>query len=202
MKDLKKFRLGFLASGGGSNFENIVNKCKSGYLKSEPTVLVCNNRDAKVFEKSDRLGIPSFHISAKTEGSHEKAMEKITKIMHEKGVDLIILAGYMKLVCKPLVEEYRDKILNIHPGLLPQFGGVGYYGEKVHKQVIDNKAAETGATVHLVDEIYDHGRILGYLKLPVRSGETSEELAQRVLELEHLLYPSVIRDIENGKIII
>ncbi len=198
----KKFRLGVLASGGGSNFEAIVKRSLEGYIKSKVVVLIVNNKDAYAIERAKKYNIPYHYISSKTEGSHEKAMEKITKVLKDYNVDLVILAGYMKKILPPLLTEYKNRILNIHPALLPKYGGKGYYGLNVHKKVLENNEKETGPTVHLVDEIYDHGKILGQYKLNIIPGLTPEELQQRVLELEHLLYSRVIKDIEEGYIIL
>jgi formyltetrahydrofolate-dependent phosphoribosylglycinamide formyltransferase len=107
-------------------------------------------------------------------------------------IDLLVLAGYLKLVPAPVVAQFRDRILNIHPALLPAFGGAGMYGRRVHQAVLASGARESGATVHLVDEVYDRGRILAQTRVPVLPGDTPERLAARVLEAEHRLLPAVV----------
>lgn len=192
-----KFNIGILASGGGSNFEAIAKKIEEGYLQSKISVVIHNNKNAMVAQKAKKYNIETYHISTRTEGNPKKEMERIYNIFTKKNIDLIVLAGYMKKIDDILLLKYPGKIINIHPGPLPEFGGKGYYGLNVHKAIIDQKVKKSGPTVHIVDNQYDHGQILGHYSLDVYENETPEHLAQRVLELEHVLFPRILKDIED-----
>ena len=119
--------------------------------------------------------------------------ELLLQTLLKTKVELICLAGYMKLLPEGIIREYKNRILNIHPALLPKFGGKGFYGMKVHEAVIAAGVEESGVTVHLVDKDYDHGKIIAQEKVAVRSGDTAEILAERVLQVEHNLYPQVVK---------
>ncbi len=195
---MKKLRLGFLASHGGSNMQAIIDAIKAGKLDAEAAVLISNNSHSGALEKAKNEGIKHFHISSKTHG--DKEAETIFNILKEQQVDLVILAGYMKKIGDEVLSEYKGKILNIHPALLPKFGGSGMYGMNVHTAVIEAKEKESGPTVHLIDEYYDRGRILAQTKVPVKEDDTPETLAARVLKSEHLIYAETIQKIASGEI--
>jgi phosphoribosylglycinamide formyltransferase-1 len=195
---MKKLRLGFLASHGGSNMLAIVNAIKAGKLDAEAAVVISNNSYSGALEKANNEGIPHFHISGKTHG--EKEAETICNILKEHKVDLVILAGYMKKIGEEVLSEYKGRILNIHPALLPKHGGAGMYGMNVHTAVIAAKETESGPTVHLIDEHYDRGRILAQTKVPVLPEDTPETLAERVLKAEHIIYAETIQKIATGEI--
>ncbi len=197
---MKKLRLGFLASHGGSNMLAIVNAIKSGKLDAEAAVVISNNSTSGALEKAENENIPNFHVSSKTHGAEESST--ICEILKKHKVDLVILAGYMKKIGDEILTEYKGKILNIHPALLPKFGGAGMYGMNVHTAVIEAQETESGPTVHLIDEHYDRGRILAQTKVPVEKGDTPETLAARVLKVEHLIYADTIQKIVTGEIVL
>jgi phosphoribosylglycinamide formyltransferase-1 len=199
---MNKLKLGFLASHGGSNMQSIIDACKSGKINAMPVVVISNNSNSMALERAKNEGIPSYHISQKKYPDPDSLDKAIIDVLEKYEVDLVILAGYMKKLGNKVIQRFKGKILNIHPALLPKYGGEGMYGRFVHEAVIKNKEKESGCTVHIVDEVYDHGRILGQAKVPVLPDDTPETLAARVLEQEHLLYPSIIGKIASGEIII
>lgn len=194
---MRRLKLGVLASGGGSNLQSIIDRSIDGYTNADVVVVISNNSTAGALERAKRHNIDALHISAVTEGSPEAADNRITSEMKKRHVDFVILAGYMKKIGPQLLQAYKGKILNIHPALLPKFGGEGMYGMHVHEAVIAARETESGPTVHIVDELYDHGKILAQIKVPVLPGDTPETLQKRVLAKEHEIYPSVIRKLSE-----
>ena len=189
--------LGFLASHGGSNMQAIIDACKEGKLNAVPCVVISNNSEAMALERARRAGIPRYHISGKTHPG-ETEDQAILRTLQAHDVDTVILAGYMKKLGPLTLQAFRGRILNIHPALLPKFGGQGMYGKRVHEAVLRAGDTVTGVTVHVVDEVYDHGRILAQCEVPVLAGDTVDSLAQRVLRQEHRLYPDTLRRIADG----
>ncbi|MFN3269317.1 MAG: phosphoribosylglycinamide formyltransferase, partial [Candidatus Kapaibacteriota bacterium] len=149
-----------------------------------------------------REGIPAYHISSKQYPTEEELDKAILETLIKHNVNIVCLAGYMKKVGPKVLNYFKNRVLNIHPALLPKFGGKGMFGKFVHEAVLNAGEKESGCTVHLVDEIYDHGRILGQKIVPVYPDDTVETLAQRVLEQEHKLYPEVLQKIAKGEIIL
>lgn len=190
---MKRLRLGVLASGGGSNLQSIIDRSLDGSLQADVIVVISNNSGAGALKRAVNHGIDALHISAVTEGSAEAVDRKITEEMKSRNVDLVVLAGYMKKIGNVLLGAYEGRMVNIHPALLPKFGGEGMYGMNVHKAVIAAGEKESGPTVHLVDSQYDHGRILAQIKVPVLPDDTPETLQKRVLEKEHIIYPETIQ---------
>jgi phosphoribosylglycinamide formyltransferase 1 len=198
----KLVRLGFLASGRGSNMQAIIEACINGKIKAEPVVVISNNATAGALEIARRESIPAFHLSNYTHPDPGLLDQAITETLQQNHADLVILAGYMKKIGPALLGAYRNRIINIHPSLLPKFGGHGMYGIHVHEAVLAAGEKTTGATVHLVEGEYDSGRILKQREIEVLLDDTPESLAARVLEVEHSLYVDVLMDIIEGKIIL
>ena len=196
----KKMKLGFLASGRGSNMLAIIDNCKAGKLNAEPVVVISNNADAGALEYARDAGIPAFHLSINTHADPSRLDEEITKTLKSHAVNWLILAGYMKKIGPRLLGEFRGKILNIHPSLLPRHGGQGMYGLRVHEAVLASGESETGVTIHMVDGEYDQGRILAQEKVSVEADDDPAILAARVLKVEHQLYSDTLRDIIEGRI--
>jgi phosphoribosylglycinamide formyltransferase-1 len=194
----KKVRLGFLVSGRGSNMLAILNDCKAGKLDAEPAVVISNNATAGALEYAREAGIPEFHLSTQTHS--ENLDDVITDTLKSHAVDWVILAGYMKKIGSQLLEEFQGKIFNIHPSLLPEHGGKGMFGIHVHEAVLASGDTETGVTIHLVDGEYDQGRILAQEVVKVEAEDTPEELAARVLKLEHELYSETLQGVIEGRI--
>jgi phosphoribosylglycinamide formyltransferase-1 len=193
--------LGFLASHGGSNMQAIIDACQQGQLDAALCVVVSNNSESMALQRARKAGIPAYHISAVT---HPGAGEdgEILRVLQRHGVDTVILAGYMKQIGPQTLAAYRGRILNIHPALLPKFGGRGLYGKRVHEAVLSAGERVTGVTIHVVDDLYDHGRILAQREVPVREGDTADSLAERVLQEEHRLYSETLRRIAAGEIVL
>ena len=191
------FKIGVMASGGGSNFKAIIEHIGEGDLEAQCKFLITNNANCGAAAHAEEYGIPVYHISGKTHpvaADYEAAM---MEVLNKYDVDLLILAGYMKALPVCMIQRMLDRILNIHPSLLPKYGGKGFWGIHVHEAVVAAHEKESGATVHLVSEEIDKGRILAQAKVPVLEGDTPEVLAARVLEQEHNLYWKTIRDYYN-----
>jgi phosphoribosylglycinamide formyltransferase-1 len=195
-----KLRLGFLASHGGSNAQAIIDACRAGTLDAEPCVVICNNSDAQVLARARQAGIATRHLSSHTHPSPEDLDAAVLDTLRSHRVNLVVLAGYMRKLGPRTLAHYRGRVLNIHPALLPRFGGVGMYGKRVHEAVLASGERESGVTVHLVTEEYDQGPILAQRKVPVLPGDTADTLAARVLEAEHALYPETLAQIASGAI--
>ena len=182
-------KIGVLISGGGTNLQAIIDGCENKSINGEVRVVISNKEEAYGLERARNHKITAIC---------EKDENKIIEILKENEVELVILAGYLKIVSPKLVNEYWNKIINIHPSLIPAFCGKGYYGEKVHQGVIDYGAKVTGATVHFVDEGADTGPIIMQKTVEVKQDDDSKKLAERVLEVEHeILTKSISMFCEN-----
>jgi formyltetrahydrofolate-dependent phosphoribosylglycinamide formyltransferase len=179
------FRVAVCVSGGGSNLQALLDRLQ-GAAPARVVLVLSNRTDAGGLERARRAGIPAEVLSDPADAS-----EWITRL-GRRDVDQVVLAGYLKLVPPGVVQKYAGRIVNVHPALLPAFGGAGMYGKRVHEAVIASGAAESGPTVHLVDEVYDRGEILARRRVPVLPDDTPEQLAERVLAAEHALLPEVV----------
>ena len=178
-------RIAVAISGRGSNLEALLRALDP--TAPATVVLVLSNRaDAAGLELARQQKIPTEVLSDSSNGA------AWLEHLRRHRVDLLVLAGYVKLVPRDVIAAFRSRILNIHPALLPAFGGKGMFGRRVHEAVLASGAQESGATVHLVDEVYDHGAVLAQVRVPVLPGDTPERLAGRVLEVEHRLLPAVV----------
>lgn len=176
--------IGVLISGGGTNLQAIIDETKSGGINGTVKLVISNKENAYGLERS-RL--------SKIKAVYETDEDKIIGLLKENNIDLIVLAGYLKIITPKFVDEFRNKIINIHPSLIPSFCGKGYYGEKVHQGVIDYGAKVTGATVHFVDEGADTGAIIMQEAVNVEQDDDAKSLAKRVLEVEHRILKESIR---------
>ena len=183
-----------MASGGGSNFKAIIDRIGEGDLEAQCKFLITNNAGCGATVHAATYGIPVYHISGKTHPEKAAYEAALLEVIDKYDVDLLILAGYMKVLPLCVLQRLPDRVLNIHPSLLPKYGGRGFYGIHVHEAVIAAKDKESGPTVHLVSEEVDAGRILGQVRVPVLEKDTPAELAARVLVQEHALFWTVIRD--------
>lgn len=188
-----KSRIAVLASGGGSNLQAILDYLDAlGERRAGDVVLVASNRaDAGALERAARREIPTAVLARPS---------SLDDLLSDNGVDLVVLAGYVRLVPPEIVARYEGRIVNIHPALLPAFGGPGMYGQRVHRAVIESGARVSGATVHFVNEIYDRGRIIAQWPVPVFATDDAGTLAARVLRVEHLLYPRVVHGVASGRL--
>jgi len=187
---MKKILL--FASGTGSNVENIIQ-----YFKNKPEVIIAgvftNNPNAKVLDKANKYNVPTL-IFNKEQLSEGFVLDKIEEIKP----DLIVLAGFLWKMPEEIVAAYPNKIINIHPALLPKYGGKGMYGMKVHQTVIDNKEKETGITIHYVNEHYDEGEFIFQQKVTIEDCASADEIANKIHELEHKHFPEVIKRLLEG----
>lgn len=191
-----------LASGSGSNLKAIIKASKSRKIQSKVVLVISNNSDSKALAAAGKNAISSYHLSQKMFNTSEEFDKRFLSLLKEYKIDLIILAGYMKMLNPAVVKKYKNRILNIHPALLPKFGGKGMFGIHVHEAVINSGENVTGATVHLVDEIYDNGAVILQKEVKVKPGDTPVTLQKRVLRAEHKIYPEAIRLFESNKIFV
>lgn len=188
------FSFGVMASGGGSNFKALLEKVQDGSLRAKCAFLIVNNGDCGAVQIAKEFGVPTFHISGKTHPEQLEYEEALLGVLSNHPVDLLLLAGYMKKIPDSLIQALPERILNIHPALLPKYGGKGFWGMSVHRAVIENHEKQSGPTVHLVTSEIDKGRILAQTPVPVLEGDSPEELAARVLQQEHRLYWKTVLD--------
>jgi phosphoribosylglycinamide formyltransferase-1 len=178
----------------------VLDACKSGYLNAKPCLVISNNSDSEALSRARREGIPACHFSSKTHPEPAQLDRAILSALQQHQVELIVLAGYMKKLGEKTLSAYQGGVINIHPALLPKYGGAGMYGMHVHEAVIAAGDRESGVTIHLVDREYDHGSILAQSRVPVLPGDTAESLAARVLEREHTFLVETLKRIVEGEI--
>ncbi|KZK74577.1 MAG: phosphoribosylglycinamide formyltransferase [Pelodictyon luteolum] len=187
-----KRRLAVFCSGTGSNFMAVHKAIAERSLPAEIVLCISNRRQCGAMEFARREGIDTLHISEKQFNGQEEFARAMIQALEAHGIETILLAGYMRKIPAEVTLAYRNNILNIHPALLPKFGGEGMYGIHVHTAVLAAGEQQSGATVHFVDEEYDRGEILLQGTVPVMEGDTPETLAARVLECEHRIYPEAL----------
>lgn len=188
-------RLVVFASGSGTTLQAIIDAVRSEDLNAEIALVVSDKKDAYALERAKMAGICTYVIHAK---EPDKIDCELSSLLGQFEVDLIVLAGYLKMIGPKLIKEYT--IINTHPSLLPKYGGKGMHGMKVHEAVVQNKERESGVTVHLVDDKYDHGHIIRQTKVPVYPCDQAEDVSARVQAAEKPQLVSVIKDFAEGKI--
>jgi formyltetrahydrofolate-dependent phosphoribosylglycinamide formyltransferase len=188
MRPSVKSRVAVLASGGGSNLQAILDYFDAaGPRRAGDVALVASDRaDARALDRARSRGIAAAHLA------HPADAGALGELLDGHRIDVVVLAGYLKLVPPAVVRRYRGRLLNVHPALLPAFGGPGMYGARVHRAVLESGARVSGATVHFVNEEYDRGAIVAQWPVPVFEEDTPESLAARVLRVEHTLLPRVV----------
>lgn len=187
--NVKMKKIAIFASGSGSNAENIVEYFKESTDVSV-SLIVCNKADAFVLERAKRLGIPSKVVN----GKEMRDQDAVMALMNEYGIDFIVLAGYLLLIPKYLVDAYPNAIVNIHPALIPLHCGKGMYGDRVHEDVIASGDTQSGITIHYVNEFFDNGDIIFQATCPVEPGDTAHDVATKVHALEYAHFPRVIAE--------
>lgn len=194
-------KIAVMGSGKGSNFNAIMQEIRRGGITgAEIVVVISNNSEAGILELARSYGVPAQHLSRKFFSTEEQFSEALIGMLKGYGVNFIVLAGYMKRIPSRIIAEYKNRIINIHPALLPQHGGQGMYGIHVHESVIASGDRMSGATVHLVDEEYDCGPVVLQRTVQIVPGETAQSLAAKVLALEHELFPEAIRMFAEGRV--
>jgi phosphoribosylglycinamide formyltransferase 1 len=189
-------QLGFLASHGGSSMRAILAAIDDGRLAAQARILITNNAGSAAAEHAKARGLKALHISARTEGSPQDEDAAIAAALKGEGVTHVLLSGYLRKLGPATLAAFPGRILNIHPARLPSYGGQGMYGDFVHAAVLNAGEAVTGATVHVVDEEYDHGPTLAQCEVPVLPGDTVESLRARVMAAEPLLFIETLQAIE------
>lgn len=197
---MDKLRVSVLVSGNGTNLQAIIDAIDSGELENVKIVQVISSKpDAYALERARKNNIDALAVTKEEYNDIRDRMDAITMHLDGASTDLVVLAGYLSIIPEKVIKKYKDKIINIHPALLPKYGGKECYGMAVHKQVLDSGDKHSGATVHYVDEGIDTGEIIIQKAVPVLAGDTPEVLRDRVLEVEHEILPEAIRIIEKGR---
>ena len=192
---MSKHILGILCSGRGSNMQSIMAAIKSGQIKAEIGIVLTDKPEARALQVASDAGIKSVCVNRKACASQQEFEEKLVAELQAANVTLVVLAGFMRILSPYFVDAYRHQILNIHPSLLPSFGGA-----HAHRDVLAYGTKVSGCTIHFVDEGMDHGPIILQDTVPVLDGDTEETLAARVLEKEHILYPRAIELFVDGRL--
>jgi phosphoribosylglycinamide formyltransferase-1 len=191
-------KIGFLVSNNGASMRAIVTAIEAGELDAEARLLVSNRKDAPALEFARAHGVPVRVIPTRADpGAADAAL---ARALGGAGVELVVLSGYLRKLGPKTLAAYENRILNIHPALLPRFGGEGMYGRRVHEAVAAAGVPTTGATVHLVDEAYDHGAVLAQLEIPLPAGESAEGIEARVTAAEPGFFVEVLRRISEGSL--
>lgn len=185
-------KLLFFASGSGTNFQSVINAIHSGDLDAEITGLITDRDEAGAVQRAREHAIPVHVIPPEPAGTYG---QRLLSVLDKLKPDLVVLAGFLRKIPDSVIGRFRGKIINIHPSLLPKYGGKGFYGLNVHQAVIENNEPITGCTVHFVDEVYDNGDIIAQFEVPVHDSDTPESLAKKVLKEEHKLLPDTIKKI-------
>ncbi len=193
-------RIAVLASHGGSNLQALIDACAAGQIDGRIVLVVSNNRKAFALQRARNHHIDTLVISESGFPGAAAYAAELLRQLQMCDTQLICLAGYMKMIPQQIIAAYRNKIINIHPALLPKYGGPGMYGIHVHEAVLAAGDTETGVTIHVVDAVYDNGRILAQRRVPVLPGDTPQILQERVLAIEHELYPETVAQIAAGQI--
>lgn len=199
---MSKLKIAVLVSGGGTNLQAIIDKIASDEITNTEIALVfSNNRKAYALERAKMAGIPAKALSPKQFENREAFNDAVLEVIEESKADLIVLAGCLMYIPPKLIEKYHNRIINIHPSLIPSFCGKGYYGLTVHEKALERGVKVTGATVHFVDEVLDNGPIILQKAVMIEEGDTPEVLQRRVMEqAEWVILPKAIDLIANGKI--
>lgn len=193
-------KIGVLISGGGTNLQAIIDNTENGTINGTIHLIISNRKDAYGLERGKKAGIESIYISPKDFNNMDKYNLRLIKEFKDRDVDLIVLAGYLKILSPEFIREFKNRIINIHPSLIPSFCGDGYYGERVHQGVLDYGCKVTGATVHLVDEGTDTGPIILQRCVDISEDETVQSLQRKVLVVEHEILVKAVKLYCDGKI--
>jgi phosphoribosylglycinamide formyltransferase-1 len=197
---LEELKIGVFASGKGSNFTAILNAIEKGRLKANIRLLISNNPESGALKTAQEKNIPRLIIQRSQFQDRNDFINQLISVLKQHQVNFIALAGYMKKIPPEVIEAYRYRIVNIHPALLPSFGGKGMYGHHVHEAVLAQGCKVSGVTIHIVDDKYDHGPIVAQRCVPVLEGDTPDTLAARVLKVEHQLYSEALQLFTEGRV--
>jgi len=195
-----RLQMGVFASGRGSNFLSILNAIDERRLDADIRILISNNPEAGALNSARGRNIPAGVINRADFPDRETFVREMFSVLRNHGADFIALAGYMKKIPDEVIHAFAGRIINIHPALLPAFGGKGMYGRFVHEAVVRAGCKVSGATVHLVDDQYDHGPIVAQRAIPIPDTDTPEDVAARVLRVEHQIYPETLQLFAEDKV--
>jgi len=195
----QKLNLAVFISGGGSNLQALIDACRQEDYPARIALVLSNNPEAYGLRRAEDAGLPAATINHKDYKTREEFEAAIQKVLGGYNIDLICLAGFMRILTAGFVNSWKNKILNTHPALLPKHGGEGMYGEHVHRAVLAAGEKESGVSIHIVTPECDRGPVILQKKVPVLPGDTPETLAARVLEQEHIAYPEAVRLIAEEK---
>lgn len=184
--------IGVLISGSGTNLQSLIDSVEDGRINGIIKVVISDKKDAYGLKRAENHSIKSLHIDSKSCKDSEEYNDAVIDALKSEAIELVVLAGYLKILSRRFIESYPNRIINIHPSLIPSFCGKGYYGLKVHEAVINYGAKVSGATVHFVDENADTGPIIMQETLPVEDDDTKESLQRKVLEIEHRILPAAV----------
>jgi phosphoribosylglycinamide formyltransferase-1 len=196
---MRRIRIGVLASGGGTNLESIIEACDRGEIDGDVVVVISNLPEAFALERARNHNIPAYSFPHQ-EVSREQHEADVISCLEQHKVDLVCLAGYLRMLTPVFINKYMGRIMNTHPALLPSFGGKGMHGLNVHQSVLDYGCKVSGCTIHFVTLEVDGGPIILQKSVPVQEGDTAESLQERVLKEEHKLYPRAIQLFAQGKL--
>lgn len=183
------------ASGSGTNFQAVIDAINRGDIDARISGLITNNAHIGAIARAEKHNIPSIIFNPAEYENEQEYAQQALKQLNTWNTDLIVLAGYLKKIPSEVIKAFLGRIINIHPALLPKYGGKGFYGHHVHKAVIDAGEKISGCTVHIVTDEFDAGPVLAQIKVPVLTDDTPATLAQRILEQEHILLPKVINHV-------
>jgi phosphoribosylglycinamide formyltransferase-1 len=198
--EFERLKLSVLASGGGTDLQAIIDAVKNGSLDVDIKLVISNNSEAYALRRAEENGIPWVVHSSANYFDKEEFRRRFLDILLYNEVNFIVLAGYLKKIPDIVVEHFHRRIINIHPALLPKYGGKGFYGQNVHKAVLEAGDKVTGVTIHFADNKYDNGEIIYQEEVPVADSDTPDTLAERVLKIEHKVLPYVIGLFAEGKV--
>lgn len=189
---MSKISIALLASHEGSLMQGVIDACEDGRLAAGISLVISNNSESGALRRARSQGIRAIHMSRATHADEQKLDAAMAEALQEHGIDLVVLAGYMRLIGPVTLLEFSGRVINCHPSLLPKYGGQGYFGRRVHQAVLDAGETETGSTIHFVDEIYDHGAIICQNRVEVLPSDTAQTLESRVKAAEHQLLINAI----------
>lgn len=185
-------KLAVFVSGGGTNLQAIIDQVKNSYINGKIVLVISDKKDCFALKRAEKEGIETRILDLKNK---DLEYSRIKEELKDKNIDLVVLAGYMRVIPKDFIEEFKGRIINLHPALLPNFGGLGMYGDNVHKKVLETAQKVSGATVHYVDSGVDTGEIIGQAIIPVYNDDSVDSLRMRVHSVEHKLLVRVIKDL-------
>lgn len=195
-------RIGVLVSGGGSNLQSIIDAIDKGDICAQISLVISSRQGVYGLERAAKYGIPSLTIEKRDYEDHESFGLGILKHLKENEIDILVLAGYLNILPRNIIDKYKNGIVNVHPSLIPSFCGKGFYGDRVHQAVLDYGMKITGATVHFVDEGTDTGPIILQQPVVVMDEDDAKSLGERVLEVEHQLLPQAIKLLVEDRLVV